>query len=72
MFLSLPQQTDDKDLLSLKNEDLFDFFSTYIKHLEELKNFYPESTWLQETEKTLEEFLNYYKAKLKTTDQTSE
>ena len=65
MLLTIPEEKNDNTSLPFKNEDLFELFSTYIKNLDDLKTFYPESIWIQETEKNLEDFLNHYKEKSK-------
>ncbi len=71
MLLKIPEESDDKEAFPFKNEDLFELFSTYIKNLDDLKTFFPESVWIQETEKSLEDFLSYYKEKSKTSENSS-
>jgi hypothetical protein len=72
MLLKIPEESDDKEAFPLKKENLFEFFSTYIKNLNDLKIFYPESLWIQDTTKSLEDFLNHYKEKSKTSENQSE
>lgn len=72
MLLTIPEETEDNNQLPLQHEDIFELFSTYIKNLNDLKIFYPESLWIQDTTKSLEDFLNHYKEKSKTSENQSE